>query len=132
MSSIFRAVVLLLVLGSCATRYGDAPRNLDNACSILNERTSYLRAFRPEGAARHSLAVMATGGFANRLKSIVAPTLVIHGNKDRLVPLAGGMDSARAIPGASLHIIEGMGHDLPDSLCSHYADLIIANADKAQ
>ena len=46
MSSIFRAVVLLLVLGSCATRYGDAPRNLDNACSILNERTSYLRAFR--------------------------------------------------------------------------------------
>lgn len=46
MSSIFRAVVLLLVLGSCATRYGDAPRNLDNACSILNERPSYLRAFR--------------------------------------------------------------------------------------
>lgn len=46
MSSIFRAVVLLLVLGSCATRYGDAPRNLDNACSILNERPSYLHAFR--------------------------------------------------------------------------------------
>jgi len=93
---------------------------------------SYLRAFRPEGAARHSMAVMATGGFAARLKSIVAPTLVIHGNKDRLVPLAGGMDSVRAIPGARLHVIDGMGHDLPDSLCAHYADLIIANANKAQ
>lgn len=95
-------------------------------------KQSYLRAFRPEGAARHSMAVMATGGFSTQLRSIVAPTLVIHGNKDRLVPLAGGLDSVRAIPGASLHIIDGMGHDLPDSLCPHYAELIIANANKAQ
>ncbi len=46
MSSFFRAIAMLLILGSCATRYGDAPRNLDNACSIVNERPSYLRAFR--------------------------------------------------------------------------------------
>ncbi|WP_438956922.1 lytic transglycosylase [Cognatiyoonia sp.] len=46
MSSIFRAIAMLLILGSCATRYGDAPRNLDNACSIVNERPSYLRAFK--------------------------------------------------------------------------------------
>ncbi len=46
MSSIFRTLAMLLILGSCATRYGDAPRNLDNACSILNERPSYERAFK--------------------------------------------------------------------------------------
>lgn len=101
---------------------------------LISERAeqSYLRAFRPEGAARHSLAVMATGGFASQLRSIVAPTLVIHGNRDRLVPLAGGLDSVRAIPGARLQIIEGMGHDLPDSLCPYYAELIIGNIARAE
>ncbi|MDC1380329.1 lytic transglycosylase [Octadecabacter sp.] len=46
MSKIFRACVLLLILGSCGTRYSDAPRNLDNACSILTERPHYVRAFK--------------------------------------------------------------------------------------
>ena len=46
MSKLILAMVAVLALGSCATRYGDAPRNLDNACSIVNERPSYLRAFR--------------------------------------------------------------------------------------
>ena len=46
MSRLILAMVVMLALGSCATRYGDAPRNLDNACSIVNERPSYLRAFR--------------------------------------------------------------------------------------
>ncbi len=93
---------------------------------------NYRRAFRPDGAARHSLAVMATGGFASRLKSITAPTLVIHGNCDPLVPLAGGQDSARAIPGAQLKIIDGMGHDLPDSLCPQFVRLIIENTQRAK
>lgn len=93
--------------------------------------SNYLRSFRPEGAARHSMAVMATGGFSSRLKNIVAPTLVIHGNSDPLVPMAGGLDSARAIPGAQLKIIEGMGHELPDALSEHFALLISKNAQRA-
>lgn len=46
MSKLILAVVAMLAVGSCATRYGDAPRNLDNACSIVSERPSYLRAFK--------------------------------------------------------------------------------------
>ena len=46
MSKFFRAMVLLVILGSCSGGYGSAPRNLDNACSIVNERPEYLRAFR--------------------------------------------------------------------------------------
>jgi len=46
MSRLFRALVILLVLGSCGEREGSAPRNLDNACSILTERSHYSRAFR--------------------------------------------------------------------------------------
>ncbi|MEN8840825.1 MAG: lytic transglycosylase, partial [Octadecabacter sp.] len=46
MSKLFRACVLLLILGSCGARDGSAPRNLDNACSILTERPHYVRAFK--------------------------------------------------------------------------------------
>lgn len=46
MSKFILAMVAALVLGSCATRYGDAPRDLENACSIVTERPSYLRAFK--------------------------------------------------------------------------------------
>ena len=40
---------------------------------------------------------------------------MIHGAADPLVPLAGGRDTAEAIPGAELLVIDGMGHDLPPS-----------------
>jgi pimeloyl-ACP methyl ester carboxylesterase len=43
----------------------------------------------------------------------MVPTLVVHGTKDPLVSVEGGKDTAKAIPGAQLMLIEGMGHDLP-------------------
>ena len=46
MSSLLRAVVVLLLLGSCGSKEFSAPRNLDNACSIVDEQPSYLRAFK--------------------------------------------------------------------------------------
>ncbi|WP_439154068.1 transglycosylase SLT domain-containing protein [Yoonia sp.] len=48
MSSIFRAMIAVLVLGSCSggSGYNSAPRQLDDACSIVSERPEYLRAFR--------------------------------------------------------------------------------------
>ena len=44
---------------------------------------------------------------------MTAPTLVIHGVDDPLVPVECGKDTAEAISGADLWLIEGMGHDLP-------------------
>ncbi|KPP89045.1 MAG: hypothetical protein HLUCCA08_02350 [Rhodobacteraceae bacterium HLUCCA08] len=46
MSSFFRAALLIIVLGSCATRDYSAPRNLDDACAILTERPHYVRALQ--------------------------------------------------------------------------------------
>ena len=60
------------------------------------------------------------------LKAIKAPTLVVHGEDDPLVPLPGGRDTAEHIPGARLMTIPGMGHDLPlalvDTLSGAIAD----------
>ena len=71
------------------------------------------RAFHPVGTARQMLAVVADITRAALLARIKAPTLVIHGEADPLVPLACGEDTARRIPGAKLLTIAGMGHDLP-------------------
>ena len=71
------------------------------------------RATRPLGVQRQLLAILADITRAEQLARIAAPTLVIHGSDDTLVPLAAGQDTARRIPGARLAVIEGMGHDLP-------------------
>lgn len=56
------------------------------------------------------------------LERIKAPTLVIHGNADPLVNVAGGIDVANTVPGAKLEIIENWGHDLPPSMWTKLVD----------
>jgi pimeloyl-ACP methyl ester carboxylesterase len=48
-----------------------------------------------------------------RLDDIRAPTLVLHGDADPLFPLAHGEALAAEIPGATLVVLEGMGHEVP-------------------
>ncbi len=76
---------------------------------------AYDRCFYPEGMARQLVAILAQGNRKSALASLKAPTLVIHGIQDPLVSVEGGKDTAKAIPGAQLMLIEGMGHDLPHS-----------------
>ena len=74
---------------------------------------SYDRALYGPGKARQFAAILAQGNRKPLLASITAPALVIHGADDPLIPVTAGIDSAEAIPGAKLMIIEGMGHDMP-------------------
>ena len=85
---------------------------------------SYDRSFYPVGVARQIAAVMASGNRAPLLASVKAPTLVIHGDADPLVPIEGGRDTAQAIPGAELLVIEGMGHEMPPPVWPHISDAI--------
>ena len=74
------------------------------------------RAFRPQAVARQLVAIAADTHRAERLHRITAPTLVIHGEADPLIPVAAAHDLARRIPGAKLELIPGWGHDLPEPL----------------
>jgi pimeloyl-ACP methyl ester carboxylesterase len=74
---------------------------------------AYERAYCPQGVARQLAAVLAQKNRKPALRSLNTPTLVIHGSADPLVPVACGRNTAAAIPGADLMIIDGMGHDLP-------------------
>ena len=89
------------------------------------------RASRPQGSARQLLAIAADGDRTPLLARIQAPTQVIHGELDPLVPVANGRDLVRRIPGALGDFIEGMGHDLPDPLLGRIAQGIARNAQRA-
>jgi pimeloyl-ACP methyl ester carboxylesterase len=70
------------------------------------------RSSNRSGILRQTLAVMADNQRAQMLSTIRTPTLVLHGEADRMVPLACGQDTARRIPGSQFQSIPGMGHDL--------------------
>jgi pimeloyl-ACP methyl ester carboxylesterase len=92
---------------------------------------SVRRSYRPRGTARQLIAIAADGDRTPLLARIRAPTQVLHGLADPLVPAAAGSDLAARIPGARLDLIEGMGHDLPVPLWPRFADGIGAAAARA-
>jgi pimeloyl-ACP methyl ester carboxylesterase len=89
---------------------------------------AYDRAFSPDGNARQLAAIFADGNRAPALANVRAPTLVIHGAVDPLVPPAAGEDTAKAVPGAKLMVIPKMGHDLPEPLIPQLVDAIASHA----
>lgn len=70
------------------------------------------RSTHRQGMPRQFAAIIASGSRVKLLKTLSPPTLVIHGTLDPLVPVQGGIQTAKAIPNAKLELIEGMGHDL--------------------
>lgn len=89
------------------------------------------RALRPAGTARQLVAVAADGDRSALVSRITAPTHVLHGEADPLIPVAAGHDLAQRIRGATLETIAGMGHDLPQPLLPRFAQSIADNAARA-
>jgi len=89
------------------------------------------RAFNPPGVRRQMDAVGATGDRRARLATITAPTMVLHGEADPLVPVVGGRDTAASIAGAELRIVPGMGHDMPPALYDIFFETISRAIDRA-
>ncbi len=84
----------------------------------------YNRNFHPLGTLQQLNAILATGSISKYSKLIKAPTLVLHGSKDGLVPASSGRDVAKTIPNAKFHLIDGMGHDIPDYYQPHIVQVI--------
>lgn len=89
------------------------------------------RCYCPVGFARQYAAIVASGNRRERVRKITAPTTVIHGTDDPLVPVSGGKDTAANIPGAVWVEFPGMGHDIPVELFDPIIDAIAANAARA-
>jgi pimeloyl-ACP methyl ester carboxylesterase len=92
---------------------------------------AYDRGHDVRAGARQLGAILASGNRTAKLRQIRAPTVVIHGSVDKMVSPSGGRATARAIPGAKLLTIEGMGHDLPRDAWPRIIDAIADNARRA-
>ena len=93
---------------------------------------SYERDRDPSGIGRQLAAIIASSDRTRELRSIMAPTLVVHGTVDPLIAPSGGRATARAIPGAKLLRIRGMGHDLPRVIWPRLIEAIVENAARAE
>ena len=106
------------------------PRDPDDIRDLAG--TSFDRDHDPDGPGRQLAAIIASGDRTAELRRITAPTLVVHGTLDRLVAPSGGRATARAIPGAELMSVKGMGHDLPRAVWPRLIDAIAAHARAAE
>ena len=77
---------------------------------------AYERCYYPWGISRHFSAIIASGSLLRYDRQITVPTVVLHGRADKLQRPFGGRVVARAIRGARLVLLDGMGHDLPEQL----------------
>ncbi|HSS32093.1 MAG TPA: alpha/beta hydrolase [Solirubrobacterales bacterium] len=93
---------------------------------------SYDRGHSTAGVIRQLHAVLASGDRTRALRELELPATVIHGGSDPLIRPSGGRATAKAIPGARLRIIEGMGHDLPRGVWPQVVEEIAATADRAR
>jgi pimeloyl-ACP methyl ester carboxylesterase len=98
--------------------------------SYIRERAarSYDRGYDVRAGGRQLGAIIASADRTEQLRTIRTPTLVIHGTVDKLIKPSGGRATAKAIPGARLLEIEGMGHDLPRGVWPRILDAISEHA----
>jgi pimeloyl-ACP methyl ester carboxylesterase len=89
---------------------------------------SYDRDDDRNATGRQLAAILASGNRTSALRRIDVPTLVVHGTKDRLVAPSGGRATAKAVDGARLMMIDGMGHDLPREVWPRLIDAIADHA----
>lgn len=80
------------------------------------------RAHNPAGKQRQLWAIAGSRGRRLPLKQVNVPALVIHGDEDKLIPVACGVDTAQALPNARLVIIKGLGHCFPRSVWGRVID----------
>ncbi|MDX6327540.1 MAG: hypothetical protein QOK15_3894 [Nocardioidaceae bacterium] len=79
---------------------------------------------------RQMLAIVTQPDRTRDLGRLRIPATVVHGDKDKMVHASGGRATARAIPGAELVLVPGMGHDLPTGLFDVLVDAITRTADR--
>jgi pimeloyl-ACP methyl ester carboxylesterase len=111
------AVAVALAIGS--------PGQVDPVRARAVAEVSYARGVYPQGTARQLLAIRADGDRTPALATIMAPTLVVHGDADPLIDVSGGRATAAAVAGAHLHVVDGLGHDLAPGLLDQVVPVII-------
>ncbi|HEX4863952.1 MAG TPA: alpha/beta hydrolase [Acidimicrobiales bacterium] len=105
-----------------------SPACLDVERITADAYAAFDRCWDPGGRQRQAMAVAKSTSREEALHSLTVPTLVVHGDADRLVPPEFGRRTAAAIPGARFEMVEGMGHDYPPQHWDRMVELISDHA----
>ncbi len=105
-----------------------SPSYLDEARIAAEARVAWSRGVHVGAVARHFAVGLAAPDLRDALGRVAAPTLVVHGALDPLIPLSFAKETAAAIPGARLEIMSDMAHDAPPELWRRWADMFVAHA----
>jgi pimeloyl-ACP methyl ester carboxylesterase len=120
-------------MGSVFTVLAGGSSLFDEEWEREKSAESFDRCYHPQGVARQLAAVIASGSRKQELGSVTAPTLVIHGSLDPLVPVEHGRATAEAVPGAELLVIDELGHGLSfPVLWPRIVDAITAHTRRAE
>lgn len=121
-AAIDHSIKLFNVIGS----KGSTPGFRMDAAELRQRVTEAAeRSYHPQGIARQMVAIVADDTRTVELAGVTAPTLVVHGKADPLVPFPCGEDTARRIPGARLVGVDEMGHDLPPGVVKRLLEVLI-------
>ena len=125
-SSVARTVAMMRHIGSRGYPF-------DEAAVRAVALEAWDRAGGPQsgGVARQLAAIFKSGDRTADLARIDAPTLVVHGDRDAMIDPSGGAATARAIAGARLLAMPGMGHDLPRGAVSQLVEVVASHAQRA-
>lgn len=110
------------------TALGGSKYPLDKDKIRVDVLARYERSYYPIGKQRQLMAIAASGDRTAALQQTTTPALVIHGSDDPLVSVKAGIATAEAIPEATLEIIEGWGHTLPESIWPQLISLMATHA----
>jgi pimeloyl-ACP methyl ester carboxylesterase len=81
------------------------------------------RAWHPDSG--HGIAATASPSRLDRLSEIRVPTLVVHGDRDVVYALEHARALEAGIPGATLVVVEGLGHEVPAAFGPELAALVL-------
>jgi pimeloyl-ACP methyl ester carboxylesterase len=113
------------------SRLWGSPKCVDDERTARLAGEAFDRAFDPAGQARQIMAILASPSRTDALGRVKVPTLVMHGDADKLVDPSGGRRTADAIPNARFELIEGMGHDYPPAYWDRWVRLVTDHARSA-
>jgi pimeloyl-ACP methyl ester carboxylesterase len=88
----------------------------DDGAAAERREAMVARGFYPQSMGRQMMAVFKTGDRSDAVATITAPTLVVHGAKDTLLPPPHGAHTAQLIAGSELVVYDSMGHNIPDEV----------------
>ncbi|MCW2807985.1 MAG: alpha/beta hydrolase fold protein [Marmoricola sp.] len=104
---------------------------LDEEKGRTRAEDTFDRGVSASGVLRQMIAIINQPDRSRALAALRVPAAVVHGAADKMVHVSGGRATARAIPGAELLLIDGMGHDMPNELFETFTDVIRRTADRA-